>query len=757
MSRKFFHKEQLLGIFILAVLLLLSRTDPYPVQYIREKCFDSYQSIKPRPLPSAEDRLVTIIDIDEQSLQEMGQWPWSRRIIAQLIINLQEMGVTVIAFDIVFAEPDRLNPGNLITLLEDIPPDIRNRIQALESNDEILGRALAQSDTVLGRACFWDRVPNRGAVLPRNSIAIRKLRSDARDATAFLIDIPTLTSNLSILEENAKGIGAFTFKSTLDGIIREVPLISQNNGNIYPTLAVESIRVALQIPTIVVSVEPNGIRAIDIAPKSLIPPDGLRIATDESGQVRPYFADHDPSLYISASDILKKRIDPSRLMGKIAFVGTSASGLLDIQSTPVSPLLPGVEIHAQIVENMLAIDRKQGALIAANQFLTRSQFISRGCEILLIGLSGLLMIFFTSRLGSTNSLLLFLLFAGAIMAGSWYLFSERRILLDPTFAIFTSILLYTILTYINLTREESSRRQIRMAFSKYLSPAMVNVLAERPEQLKLGGEKRDMTLLFCDVRGFTRLSEQFDAEGLTRLINRLLSPLTDVILTHKGTVDKYMGDCIMAFWNAPLDDAQHARHACLAALNMLKEVEKLNGTLQQEGGENQQPIQLRVGFGINSGECVVGNMGSDQRFDYSVLGNTVNLASRLEGQTKNYGVPIIIGESTQAQVDGLATFELDRAQVKGKSEAITIFALIGDESVAATVQFQAFQKAVHAMLDKWRGQDWQGARESCAIARELGKPYDIDGLFDLYDQRATAYQAHPPGADWNGIFIATTK
>jgi adenylate cyclase len=330
--------------------------------------------------------------------------------------------------------------------------------------------------------------------------------------------------------------------------------------------------------------------------------------------------------------------------------------------------------------------------------------------------------------------------------------------MDSAFAVLSTFLLYSTLTYLNFSREEAAKRQTRDAFSKYLSPDMVNVVAENPDQLKLGGQKREMTLLFCDVRGFTTISEQFDAEGLTKLINKLLTPLTNVILARKGTVDKYMGDCIMAFWNAPLDDSEHAKHGCLSALKMLEEMQPLNDRLEAEAKEEgRKHIPLKVGVGLNSGECVVGNMGSDQRFDYSVLGDTVNLASRLEGQSKTYGVRIVIGEPTQKKVPTLATVELDLIKVKGKTEAVRIFTLLGDEDEAAKPEFQVFKTKVDELLVAFRAQKWEEAKTLIAEARMLGEPYAIDGLFDLYLERIAEYEVNPPGADWDGVFTATSK
>ena len=755
--KKIFSFERVVGLLMLAALLIVARIDPYPIEFLREKSFDIYQQVKPRPLPKPEDRMVVIIDIDERSLREIGQMPWSRKTMAQLVAQLHNYGIGVTAFDIVFAEPDRMNPESVVESLVGIDDTVRSEILKLESNDEIFGRIVSQANVVLGQAGYWDQLPNNAGKPFKKSVAVRKLSKDTPDPTEFLHNVPTLIRNLPVLEKGTKGVGMFSLNPSLDGIIREVPLVTKHDGGLYPALSIEAIRVGFQLSTLMAEVDPFGINAIGVAPKSRVKPKGLKIPTNERGLVRPYFAPHDKSLYVSAADVLKGRADKAKLAGKIAFVGTSAVGLLDIRSTPIDPLIPGVEVHAQVIENAIAIDRQMGAVVAADMFLQHPAW-TKGVEMALIAVGGLLMLILAPILGATRSLVVFLLVSGSFGALSWYQFAEQRILLDATFAVISTFLLYSTLTYLSFSREEAAKKQTRDAFSKYLSPDMVNVVAENPDQLKLGGQKRDMTLLFCDVRGFTTISEQFDAEGLTKLINKLLTPLTNVILARKGTVDKYMGDCIMAFWNAPLDDPDHAKNGCISALKMLEQMDPLNDRLEQEAKEEgRKHIPLKVGLGLNSGECVVGNMGSDQRFDYSVLGDTVNLASRLEGQSKNYGVRIVIGDSTHAQVPSLATIELDLIKVKGKNEAVRIFALIGDEDLAATSEFQAFKAKVDEMLDKYRSQDWDGAQAANDEARKMGAPYEIDGFFDLYDGRIADCKVNPPGADWDGVFVATTK
>jgi len=355
--KKAFSFDRLVGLGMLLALLALARLDPYPVKFMREKSFDIYQQIKPRPASNPEDRLAVIIDIDEHSMREIGQWPWSRKTIAKLVVNLHNMGVAVTAFDMVFAEPDRLNPAGVVDSLTGIDAELREKILKMESNDAVLGRIVSQANVVLGQAGYWDQLPNNAGKPFYKSVAVRKMAKGTPEPTAFLNNIPTLIRNLTVLEKGAKGVGMFSLNPSIDGIIREVPLVSKHDGNLYPALSVEAIRVGFAVSTLMAEVDPFGIKGIGIVPKSKVKPKGLKIPTTEIGSVRPYFAPHNKDLYVSAADVLNGTADKSKIAGKIAFVGTSAVGLLDIRSTPLDPLIPGVEVHAQIIENALVIDR----------------------------------------------------------------------------------------------------------------------------------------------------------------------------------------------------------------------------------------------------------------------------------------------------------------------------------------------------------------------------------------------------------------
>jgi adenylate cyclase len=634
-----------------------------------------------------------------------------------------------------------MNPVTVADSIAGLDEETRGKLRSLPGNDALFAGVIKRGRVVLGQAGFQEEKAPDAMPPVRKSMALKGPKPHR-----FLQDFRSLVRNVPVIEKAAVGHGIFSLASEPDGIVRRVPTIFAHQGELYPSLSIEMLRVAFQRPTLLVETNDAGVVAIGIASKSAFPPNGLRVGTDSRGRVWPHFSKRDPAKYVSARDVLAGTVDPALIRGKLTIVGTSAVGLLDIRSTPTEEIMPGVEVHAQLIEAVLT-----------GNFLSRPNYIN-SAEAAFILVGGLLIIWLVPAVGARWTMLLFLVIAGSALGTSWYLFAEQKILFDAGFAVASMLVLYVLLTYSGYAREEAGRRQVRNAFAHYLSPAMVEKLAENPSQLALGGEKRDMTMLFCDVRGFTTISEQFDAEGLTRLINKLLTPLTDIILQRQGTVDKYMGDCIMAFWNAPLDDADHARHACLAALAMNAEMVPLNQRLEAEAQAEGRPhLPLKIGIGINSGDVVVGNMGSDQRFDYSVLGDQVNLASRLEGQCKTYAVDIIIGDNTWRKASDLAALELDLIKVKGKTAAVRIHTLLGDRTVRESESFGALSARHAELLEAYRGQRWDEALGKVADCRHLCGGLNLGGVYDLYEERLRAYAANPPGPDWDGVFTAVSK
>ncbi|KJS34764.1 MAG: adenylate cyclase [Rhodospirillaceae bacterium BRH_c57] len=752
--RKMFGGARLLGLGVLAVVLVVRALNPAPIQMLQLKTFDLYQQLKPRQI---ENRPVTIIDIDERSLQAFGQWPWDRRLIADLTARLLGLQPAGIGFDIVFPEPDRMSPSLIAKTLPGLSDDERARMAAMPSNDEALAQVVAQGPVVLGQSTrHMD-----GYVLPedapRSSVAVRG-RENAK-IFKYITASSGMVRNIPVIDKAAPGRGIFNPNPEFDGVVRRVPMVMYVGPDpergpdgivvdearylqyLQPALTAEMLRVATGSRSMLVQFDPVlGIRGFVVGRN--------QIQTDQMSRVWVYYARHDTAKYVSAADVLNGTVPPEQIAGKLLLIGTSAVGLLDIRTSPLDAVLPGVEVHANILENILTGTQLSRAADADN------------AEFLLTAAAGLLMIILVPLIGARLALGLLVVLIGSGAAASWWYFDTQLMLYDPVYPALGILILYMTLTYANYAREEAQRRQVRDAFSRYMSPALVERLAADPTQLKLGGEIRDMTLLFCDVRGFTTISEQFDAQGLTRLINRFLTPMTNVILDRKGTIDKYMGDCIMAFWNAPLDDDKHAANACRSALAMIDALKEVNVSLEIEAREEgRKHIPLAVGIGLNSGDVCVGNMGSDQRFDYSVLGDNVNLASRLEGQSKTYGVVIVIGENTLSEVPEFAALELDLIKVKGKTLPVRIFTLVGDETVATTAPFLALKEEHDAMLAAYRLQDWDEAERLLADCRHhmTNAGCDLHGIYDLYADRIAAYRAESPGREWDGVFTALSK
>jgi adenylate cyclase len=731
-TRKFGF-ARLICIALLIGLAALRAVDPALVQELRLRVFDSLQRIDPRVKTA---RPVTIVDIDEKSLAKLGQWPWPRTRIADMIINLTRLGAAAIAFDIVFAEPDRLNPDAIADSMRYIDEVTRTRLRELPSNDQVLADAIKRSRVVLAETGLAQVNPQLDKTFPVTGMGML-----GEDPKAFVSEYDGLLRNVRVLEDAAAGRGLYTIENERDGIIRRVPLILRAQGQMMPSLSFEMLRVVSRTPAILVKADAHGITALRL--------NGFEVPTDGNGRLWVHFAKQDPSIYVSAADVLDGTVPLNKVDHKLVLIGTSAVGLNDIKTTPVSSAMPGVEIHAQVLEAALThalLSRPSWALA-----------LERSAALLL----GLLVIIFAPMFGPAALVAIGALFASLLVGTSWYFFTRQQLLIDFTYPLLSTTAIYLTLIFSSFVREQAQRRQIRSAFGQYLSPALIEQLAQSPEKLVLGGEEREMTIMFSDVRGFTTISESFkhDPQGLTSLMNRFLTPLTNAILARKGTIDKYMGDAIMAFWNAPLDDAQHQLNACEAAVDMLERIDELNKVREleaQDGGPTYIP--LNVGVGLNTGTCVVGNMGSDLRFDYSVLGDSVNLASRLEGQSKEYGFPIIVGSKTALAVkDKFAILELDFIMVKGKKEPEVIYAIAGREDTAQSGRFQRLRNLTIEMLACYRSRDWDGALEAIERGRKTDEARSLELLYKLYEARILDYKKNPPPEDWNGAFALLTK
>lgn len=721
-----------LCLLLLIAFVALRVWDPPPVEALRLRTFDFYQSLKPR---EAKTRPVVIVDIDEASLAALGQWPWPRTVIADLVERLAKLGAAAIAFDVLFAEPDRLSPALAADAFRNLDEATRERLRQLPSNDEVLAATIARSRVVVGQS----GLPNAGPQV--EGVPASGFATFGGDPKPFLVSFPGLLRNLPILERAAAGRGLFTLRPERDGIVRRVPMVMLAQGQMTSALTLELLRVLAGAGAVLVRTDEAGVRSVGV-PR-------LEVPTDANGRLFVYFAPHDQARYVSAKDVLEGRLPADRFDRRLVLIGTSAIGLLDIKTTPIEAAMPGVEVHAQVLENVLTAS----TLSYPNYAI--------GAELLAAVLVGLAIIAVAPLLNAAVLLALGALVAAALVAGSWYFYTRHLILLDTTFPLMASFAIYLTFVFSNYFREQVARQRIRSAFGQYLSPTLVEHLAQSPERLVLGGEERRMTVMFSDMRGFTSTAELYkdDPQGLTALMNRLLTPLTNAIIARQGTIDKYIGDAIMAFWNAPLDDPRHEANACAAALDMVDCLASLNAQRRSEAeAVGQKFVPLKIGIGLNSGPCVVGNMGSDLRFNYSVMGDTVNVSSRLEGQTKTYGVPVIVGSRTVAATDGqFATLEIDRVVVKGKTEAESIHALLGGAELAASPRFAALRHHHETMLAHYRGRDWAAAATELEAAQAEYAELGLSEVAKLYAARVRALAEYPPAADWDGTTVLESK
>ena len=721
------------GLVLLALLLPLRIWDPHPVEEFRLRSFDLYQNIEPR---SRAVHPVVIVDIDEDSVSALGQWPWPRTVLADLLTRLYEMQVVAVGFDVVFPEPDRASPGQAVKHFRNIDQGTRELLAHLPSNDDLFAQVIGQGKVVLGQSGTHSINANSTGQRPETGVA-----TIGPDPKPFLIGYPHLLRNLPELEQAAAGRGLFSIRPERDGIVRRVPIVMKAEGKIVPSLALDMLRVVTDSGAVLIRTDEAGIRTVAVP--------GLELPTDQNGRIWVHFGPHDEARFVSAKDVVEGKVAPEKFAGKLVLLGTSAIGLSDIKTTPVSAALPGVEVHAQLLESALT-----DSLLSAPNYAVAVEMLGTlavGTVLALVAPVASALTLFAIAVAS----------AAAFIAGSWIAFSRYQMLFDVTYPLTVMLAVYMSLVLIGYFREQLDRRRIRSAFGQYLSPTLVERLAKSSKQLVLGGEERIMTVLFSDVRGFTTISETYkdDPQGLTTLMNRFLTPVTNAIVARNGTIDKYIGDAVMAFWNAPLDDANQESDACHAALDMLERVEELNRERDREASATGAGVvPIKIGIGINTGRCTVGNMGSDLRFQYTVMGDSVNLASRLEGQTNGYGLSLIIGSRTAAAVsEQFALLEIDCIRVKGKTAPEIISTVVGRAEVAKTREFTSLQQHWSALLVCYRKQDWSGARQMIELCRCDCERFGLVGLLDSYRDRISRLEHNPPGTNWDGVFVAETK
>ncbi len=723
--------------FLMAVVSVFY-ANPFFIQSLRYIVFDSYQRISPSRL-SAEFP-VRIVDIDEASLTRIGQWPWPRSVMATLVDHLGAQGAKAIAVDIMFPEADRTSPEQVLRWQ---PPERADRLKSLiqdwASNDGLFADAIGKHPVVLAAALTDRGTADKDFPVKAGLVVI------GDNPAPFLKSFSTFSGNLTSLTDKASGVGSINWIPDRDQVVRRVPLFLAQGQTLVPSLALETMRVAEDASTYAIKASNasgetafgrhSGINHVRVG-KHVIP-------TDPDGGIWIKFRRSNPQEFIPAWKVLDDEIDRSEVEGKIVLIGTSAAGLMDLRATPLDAAVPGVEVHQQILEHILS-----------DHFLTRPDY-APPFELIATILAILVLAFVSPRISASAAAVLGVLVISTFFAVAVGAYLKKGLLFDPLYPSLCIFLFEVASAFYLYRRTEIQRAEVRRAFGQYVSPDVVEQLIAHPERLALGGEVRELTLMFCDVRNFTRISEGMTAVELTNFINGLLTPLTDIIIQHRGTIDKYMGDAIMAFWNAPLDDPIHARHAYTAAVDMARKMIDLNADWQKQAAASGRTFpSVRIGIGINTGDCCVGNLGSLKRFDYSAIGDNVNVTSRLEGLTKFYGLQVIFGEETVRQLPGFSFLEVDLVRVKGRASPSRIFTPLAIFSELAGKEAR-LQAAQEKLLANYRQGRWSEALVALEECRACGVK-SLQDLYALYERRITECSKNPP-ADWDGIYSAEEK
>ena len=725
-------------LFCVATLYI---ANPFAVQALRFISFDSYQRLTPAAYDP--DLPVRIVDIDNESIRRLGQWPWPRTAFADIVDALQAGGAAAIVFDVMFSESDRTSPEVLLERFSvDTADLLRQQSGPIVPNDSQFASALERSNAVLAVTLTNDPA-DQAEIESKSGFAVA-----GDDPNAFLNRYLGATDNLPALNAAASGLGAINWIPDRDGVVRRVPLVFLLNEQYVPSLAAEALRVAQGASTYVLrSSGASGQTAFGRATGL----NSLRIGdieapTDPDGGLWLRFRPSEPEAFIPAWMVAEGVVPADAVAGRIVLIGTSAPGLVDLRATPLGEPMPGVEIHAQLLEHLLT-----------GSVLTRPDYAPAVELVVLLLIGTVLMLWLPERsatmAAATGGLVLF-----AFFAVGWLAYRYAGLLFDPIFPAGTLTVQIAGTALHSYRVAENRRREMQRMFSQYVSPRVAQHLTEHPEKVTLGGEVRELSMLFTDIRNFTTVSETLNAAELTRLLNEMLTPLTDIVFENgDGTLDKYMGDAIMAFWNAPLDDPQHALHACLAALAMRKKMDELNDFWRARAREDgTKYLALDIGIGINTGHCCVGNLGSTQHYDYSAIGDSVNLTSRLEGMTRYYNVPAIIGEETRKRIDAFDFMEVDLMRVKGRKGASHIYTFV-DMLGVDDAQREKLMAGHRHFFECYRKMRWQEASEALSKCREF-KIEALETLYAIYDERITQLSdSPPPPDDWDGVFTALQK
>ena len=726
----------------LAIMLLFvgHATGVYQSRLIQQMDLLLYDLRLRITMPETVDSRIVIVDIDEKSIAEIGRWPWSRNVVAKMVDNLfDRYKAAIIGFDVVFAEPDHSSGLPVLekfaaTQLRD-SSEYKRLLAELRPGldyDSLLAASLQKGPVVLGY--FFTNDEGGGAAHAAGTLGKPAFAKGSLKApgTSFL-SYRAYGANIDLLQEHAAASGHFTPAVDIDGVARRVPVLVDYQGSYYEALPVAMVRSLFGIPDLkpYIPEGENGYGRIES-----IAVGDMKIPLDSHATALiPYRGGQRSFPYVSASDVIKGRVKPELLDGAIVLVGTTAAGLMDLRATPVSPVYAGVEIHANMIAGILDQKiRSTPPYAGAVELL-----VLLGCGLLLsLLLPGLKLV---SSVAVSAGLLL------AVLLLNMYLWN-RGFVLPLASSLLMIPALYIFHASFGFLRESRSRRQITGLFGQYVPPEIVRQMSKDPEKFTMEADSREMTVLFSDVMNFTTISEGLEPRQLAQMMNEYMTPMTGIIYDSRGTVDKYIGDAIMAFWSAPLPDEEHASHAVSAALNMQRDLERLRPEFVAKGWP-----AIQIGIGVNTGEMRVGNMGSRYRMAYTALGDAVNLGARLEGITRQYGVGIVVGENTKAAAGDFFFRELDLVIVKGKHKPVAIFQPLGkNEEVDAALRAET--AGFHEFLSSYRAMRWDLADSQLAELKRLSPE---SALYTIYQDRVDYFRGNPPPSDWDGVFVFKTK
>ena len=736
------HRVSFALSLLIIALMLLHASNHVPLEFVHKLENFSYDVRLRMLMPNTVDDRIVIVDIDEKSLLEQGRWPWGRDKVALLVNQLfATYEINTLGFDVVFAEKDEsAGLRNLEWLQQNVLKDDASFISALNNirpqldYDQLLANSFKNRKVVLGYYFQTSGDTNHVGQLPPAA-----LTADTFEQNIHFTEASGFGANLSVLQNSALDAGHFNPNPDEDGITRKVSMLIKYKDQLYNSLSLAVARAYLQNAPMGFHFATNGISSGYSAIESLQLVDKHIPVDNEVAALVPYRGVQNSFKYVSATDVLKNKVRPDRLKNKIVLVGTTAAGLLDLRATPVQGNYPGVEIHANIISGILDNSIKQ-----------RPDY-SYIVEILMLLIIGLLLALFLPVLNPIKATLLTIAAMAIVLAINFASWQYANLVL-PIASILVMIgLIYLLNMSYGFFVESRGKRQLAGLFGQYVPPELVQEMAKNPEKVDMAGESREMTVLFSDIRGFTQISEGLDPKQLTQMMNEFLTPMTKIIHEHRGTIDKYMGDAIMAFWGAPLKDENHAQNALNAALQMNAAITSINEKFAKKGWSG-----IKMGFGLNTGNMVVGNMGSSFRMAYTVMGDSVNLGSRIEGLTKYYGVDIMVSEFVKAQTPTMLYRELDLVRVKGKDKPVAIFEPIGLAETLTKETIDALNLH-HEMLQNYRSGNWTLAEKQLASLEKMAPQAGKSALLMLYSQRIAQFKKAPPANNWDGVFNHESK